>query len=513
MKYVLLDELESIYQCAERISVRRISVPFAGLAKLSKAIRKFEWSLGELASEDDWQRFLRVVKRFKFDVSAALLSQKQLENMVTITAESLDDQIRWLNHFYPESVIGAKNLIGRLRGLAGGRMSYLYDEFMSKYDVDASLEGNSWAVVVKEARHVTPTAKAIYDYAGLEGWQVANARELDNVLCFENIVLIGAARWYPDYIFTAPRAERIDVLVYDFQSSSWEQKATLVSPVLSQQRDRLHQIRSTVGLLEYQDDDTNDEELGAGAAHRILGKGDNEGDETVAAQIVLLEGDNAVLLDASQEAKTLVIDLRTLSVDVVQKVPTVGIEPGMFVLLRTDEGGDYVIPLANKLLGIKAKQLRGMQMEWKLMLKNKVAKRGLAQVVLELQERGSGTANAQNVRNWMSYRGIKTRNQTDFKAIMVYLGMRKQSAGFWNAMVEIANAHRKAGFEMSRLLREEVERSDLTELRRMGVMHFELAEHEGGNMTAFRVLDVLSGRYDVSPHRIGKPESIEELTH
>lgn len=514
MKYVTIDELSQIYQCAEKINVRRIRVPFEGLARFSRAIRYFERSLDEMAMQDDWQRFLRIVKRFRFDISAALMSQEQIEEKLAETIDSLSNQLRLLTIHYPELTKGGTELVDKLREVGTEPMAYLYDKFVLQYGRDPNCKKGSSAVIVKEARHIAPTSKAIHDYAGLSSWTVVNARELDNVLCFEHIVVIGAARWYPDYIFTAPRAEQIDILVYDFQSSEWAPKVTMLSPEVSSGNDQLKLLQTVVGNNEYQDDDTSDNDLGAGAAQRILGKGANIGDEQVSAQIVVLEGANAVFLDVSPNVNTLVIDLRTLSTDVVQKVPAAEIEPGMFVLLRTDVGGDFIVPLANKLMGeMRAKRLREMQIDWKNKLMKKVQSQGMEQVVIDLINYGSLTANSQNVRNWMSYRGIKTRNLADFKAIMAYLGMRSKSTEYWNAMVEIANAHRKAGFEISRLLKVEVEICDLTELRRMGIMQFELVEHEGSNMTAFRVLDILPGRYNVSPNRIGKPESIDELVH
>ena len=512
MNYVHLDQLEHIYNCAEKSNIRRITVSFDELDNFSTEIKLLESALGEAAEDNDWQRFLRLAKRLRFDLSATLMTQDVLSDLVFRIATSMKKQLISLEYSYPEVIHSAKRVLDNAYLLQEPLRAPMFEAFVEEFSGIAKATNGQCGVVVKQARHFESTARAVHSQTEFTDWQIVNSRELNNVICFERIVIIGASRWFPDFIFTAPRAEFIDLLVYDFQSSKWLPSYSLISPTIGSGRKAFGPLHSLDHTRERPKDNLDDGNLEAEAARRILATSSlNDDEERVTAQIALLDQDYAVFLDASQDATTHVLDLRASTDDDVKKVGISAIEPGFFVLLRTDEGGDYIVPLANELLGQRAKLLRELQLEWKTKLARKVSSEGRSVVVKELIAKGAISANAQNLRNWMSYRGIKTRDPKDFKAIMVYLGMRSKWQTSWAAMKEIANAHRRAGFEMSRMLREKVANSDLTELKRVGVMLFEIADREGGQMTAFRVLKILPEQYEVSPQKVNIPESIDEL--
>jgi len=147
------------------------------------------------------------------------------------------------------------------------------------------------------------------------------------------------------------------------------------------------------------------------------------GQEEVDARLFLLEGEKAVFLDAEDNSSTLIIDLDEEDLSRVKRVPVNYISPNMYVLLRTSGSGDYIINIADRIMGNEAEGARMMQGLWKTRLREAARLSSLLGLSLKLIDLGSGRANEVNVRNWMSYKSIKTWEYNDFAAIMQLVGL------------------------------------------------------------------------------------------
>jgi len=112
----------------------------------------------------------------------------------------------------------------------------------------------------------------------------------------------------------------------------------------------------------------------------------------------------------------------------------------MYVLLRMTGSGDYILPIADWLLGTEAARLGSRQREWKSQLRTIVSQSSSLQVSLQLLDLGSNRANETNVRNWTSSRNIKTHDPQDFAAIMKLVGLADHAEEYWNAMARISQA-------------------------------------------------------------------------
>ena len=220
-----------------------------------------------------------------------------------------------------------------------------------------------------------------------------------------------------------------------------------------------------------------------------MGDSDNaeEDEEYVSARLFELEGRIVVPLDAAESAKATVLILDDEEADPIRRIPVTNIEPGMFLLVRTGGGGDYIVVVANRLLGERSVKVREAQRDWKDHLRKKVRQDGIYQVVHDLKSYGSRRANHVNVHNWMSYRSIKTEDPKDFLAVMRLIGLAGRFNDYWKTLTLIDRAHRKAGQLIRKQLLEEVRNADLRGLEKLGRMDFELPGAEGGSLTAVRV--------------------------
>ena len=216
-----------------------------------------------------------------------------------------------------------------------------------------------------------------------------------------------------------------------------------------------------------------------------------------------------VPLDAAESARATVLALTHEEDDPVQRISVSSIEAGMFLLVRTGGGGEYIVHVADGVLGTHATRARQVQRDWKDRLRRKVRQKDLHQVVHQLKDYGSKIANDVNVRNWMSYRSIKTDDQKDFRAIMKLIGLEERFEDHWNTMELIDRAHRKAGHLIRKQLLAEVRNSDLQDLEKLGKMDFELPGVEGGQLTAIRIQGVHPKVFEIEVSRLGHPVEME----
>jgi hypothetical protein len=201
-----------------------------------------------------------------------------------------------------------------------------------------------------------------------------------------------------------------------------------------------------------------------------------------------LENRSGVFLDADEGGSWLVIDLAEEAATRVKRISVSSIEPGMYVLLREGGGGDYIVPVADKILASGATNARGLQRHWKSKLRDAVQMYGSYTVSMQLKKLGSVRANEGNVRNWMSERNIRTDDERDFAAIMRLVGLDEEKEEYWNNAALIDRAHRQAGGHIRKLLLRQVLTADLRDLERLGRMKFELSASGAGQMIALRVV-------------------------
>lgn len=318
---------------------------------------------------------------------------------------------------------------------------------------------------------------------------------------FERLFLLGSPSWYPDHVFTAPRCSQIHVICYDWHYQSKKPRPLFeLSPQPEAPASSGKQSWATPtwtgGWRE--------------AVSRFAQTDGEERYEDVSAKLFLLEGENAVLLEDAETAKVYVVDPDGSELEAeettVDRVRVYDIDPGMFVLLRVGGGGDYIVEVADELMGAESTRRREKQIEWKGRLRNLIWRDGMDSVVNALLEAGCSKANYTNVRNWAGQRNIRTNSKDDFAAIMSVLGLDDRTDEYWDNARQIRRAHNRAGNEIKRRLLERVADADVSSLDESGYMEFELPieGRETGKLAAFRILSISSETFEVAYNKTGQ---------
>jgi hypothetical protein len=499
------------------MDVHTLLVPYPECAQFCILLEQFERQVRqeEGGENEYWSFFFRRLRRCRFELCAAPLSANYLERRADDLQHELRQQLTHCAVQYPTWAVRAQDLLERaILLLQKGTLPLL----TAIKTLAASSGSDGTAVLIKDARLLAASQEALGSCENLRGVEVVSLADLRGQICYERLIIVGPPRWFPDYVFAAPRAREITVLVYDWIRDHWKLEPAFVRSTRGKTTG-WRQVGLTLeghdsGLATATQITAQDLLPKAQLGDLVPGTGSQAGGrgshEEVDARGFLLEGDWGVFLEGEAKASALVIALTADEGEPVRRIPIGDIEPGMFVLLRTSGGGDYIVPLADEILGPEAQQVRAYQQEWKERLRSLVAARGLFATSSRLLDAGSTRANEMNVRNWISPRNIRTWDYEDFLAIMRVTGLESEAEEYWSAMGKIVKAHHRAGKQIRDALLDQVRQTDLRKLERLGQMEVDLPGAQSGSLTAYRVEAVLPDLVSVRWNRIGRPFQVGE---
>jgi len=479
--------LSRLYELSANVTIHRAPITHSCFRDYSIGINRLLKTLGDAADEELWKQVLVPLKRYRFTHSAAPLPFNDESLSITAALSIARGQLSFYERAYP---VAAEQLATILD--LGATLQNCPDNPIRDFILERFPKGvTSGAVVLKASWLITPSQRSLHSHPATRTWEIVTAGQLRKEGCYSYLIVVGAARWFPEYLITAPRGSDIYIVRYGWIRDvmpnrqafdrTWQKDGTRKGADSECVGD-LDEVLDAEDLLPQID--------WAAIQQHVIMPGES-GFDDVPAKIAVLEGNFAVFFEDDEAATVLTLDLETDEpIERVLRTPVRRIAPNMFVLLRTTGGGDYILPLADKILGKVAPYVRKCQREWKEQLRRTVAQSSLAEVSVRLIEAGSTCANEVNVSNWMSPRNIKTQDPRDFAAIMETIGFQHCAQEFWKAMMAISKAHQSAGQQIRRVLLRRLQDIDLTILERDGRLEISLPGVDAGTLTAFRVIDL-----------------------
>lgn len=525
MRYLGINSATEIFSCAAEFSIKLAAVRHEKFFEFSTALKKFEHRLGELARDPVWKPFVMTIRRYRFDVSAAPLPFNYRGSEFTeTTIKGLGHTLTVCKQVNPDLAEYGHELLTMLSELAQTTDNPILTKLKELCDLAPVDNG---AVLIKEPRLIQKITTMLEEESPLPPLRVISIGQLQGEQCFQNLFIIGPARWYPDYIFMAPRGKQIHVLKYAWLIEDWKPTVAFLSG--SEKSNITSMTKKLVKALSDATVSGPSQLLNLDPAeilpridwdalkHRI-GKGDLEKPDSdteeleyVDSRVFLLEGDIAVALDSDESAKALVIDPGQVDGSPIRRIPVLSIERGMFILVRIQGGGEYIAQVADTLMGEYAAGAREMQRQWKSLLRRAVIDSSITQIVSQLRQIGGKRPNEINVRNWMSYRTIKPQDRSDFQAIMRLVGLGDKSDRYWETAGMIDSAHRRAGHRIAQLLLKEVRGLNIGQLTSVGRMDFTLPGVAAGALSAIRVQGFHEETMSVPVHRLGRLVEVGDI--
>lgn len=472
-----LNDVDRLYEVAGRLSVTRVVVPEADVDEFTLATRQLERFLGAEAAEEPWLTGLAPLRKARWLMHTVPLPTAHPALGLDALAARLQESGRLLTsggsaelrHWFETSLIGLQILSadGQV-GLAHAVAEALQDG------------GDETAcVVVLNAPFVLPV-KDYFAGQSLPLDRVLTPGALRQHAAHESQLVVGASRYYPDWLWTAPRAEVITIFHRASATDRVDVPAALPvggQPPIRIRGDRQSRLVAEAFVVEPPPINWSTLQRDSRSAARP---------EDVKARAYLLADQHAVLLETSDGATTIVVDPQGAEGEVIGKVPTSAVEVGSFLLLRESFGDeDVIVQLANKILGGRAMTLRGFQERWKKALRASVLRDGIPTAYERLEALG---CRARNLPRWLGPDAIRTQSIGDFRAICAYGGLAEgEAVSLWAAMAEIASAHIRAGHQMRELLEKRLKKTDLSPLMTEGRLTIILPELDAGALGIFRV--------------------------
>lgn len=498
-----------LYSDASKCEIIRHTVDHPLLAEISRSLRSMVRSLAEEGEEPYWKQTLGPLRRLAFACCSTPLPFSTAADVLQIDWETLRRQEQYCRQLFPDFHEGLSSLIGQMLTLSGEHRSPYVGQLEQ-----LSRDSGGLSLILRDIRMNAAVDKYLSSSPALKNIRVVSVQQLRGARLCDALVTIGPCSWFPEFVFSAPRAGAIHVLSYRWIRDGWKPGPVFLKSSNSASGTNTSGLVGTLPRMG-----------GAPDAAEILARDllppvtnfirqkipSGAGDETVSARLCYLSGNRAVFIAADEGATSLVIDTSESATAVVRRVRVDDLYSGLFILLRTSGGGDYIAPLADRILGTSASKRRAEQAEWKERLvavakrqTSFASRRELASTVCKrLHALNTSYARPANVLYWMSAKCIRPRKSEDFQAILGFAGIGDRYKELWAAMGEIDRAHRRAGHLIRRMLLQRIAETALEPLERDGEMVFDLGDEDGGTLSAFQVTGMSPEEIDVSPEQIG----------
>lgn len=525
MSFSAIEPVTELYELQSVSQVSQVVVEHACFKEFCFRLRGLSQAIKEI-DDTCWQQPLRKLRHYRFDHCAAPLGFGNEWIMPPQKLAELKLDLEICTDYYPKLKTEVGNLMGSLARLVDENDNPMMIEIVNQIQSVGHL-----AVLLKESRHI-PMFAEVVEASGLsESIEILSQQQLRKVeSSFGTILCIGSSRWYKEFIFRTPRSKNTRVIRFGWLADSDCRSTPLFKGWNATRREleTRKKIRAasssapsiTSGVLTMDNQDwLHDEELVprfdlSVIANKFVSRDPDrqEGRYDAVARLFELEGNRGAFLESADGSRALVIDLDENSTGLVSRMSTSAITPGMFVLLRGDpeEDAEYIIPIADLILGKRATNLREFQRRWKSALRSLTASIGVTKIIGYLRDEGSTIANETNLRNWLSPRNIRTDAEKDFFAIMRVIGMKDVEEKCWRYAMQIDSAHRRAGRRIRTELLRQVREADLTELEKLGEMRFELEGLGGKPLMALRVVRVSDFTSNVAHHHLNKLFDLED---
>lgn len=522
MTQLSISTATAVFSHASNLDVRIQRQDFVELRELGWALDRLGLQLGESRGDEYWRKVLRFPYYLKQVFSLTPIHPTLILDNDPEALNSFKAEADWAVKGYSSSTDAVGRLTAAVEALLKVDTNPMFTEVTRIIEENDGTSG----LLIKDAKLLT-TVTTFMDRQGVDV-EVINPSALKSGRIFKVLICCGPARWFErngfEFIHRSPRAPRIIFLSPAFVGRDGLEtrspfKGTEVRFPFSTQSDGpTISLPQPVSVPNSESDDQqsmdidwNEVRLGRKIESR---DGRNEGGdrEEVDARLITLEGNNAVFLEVDDHSYSFIIDPAAIdgeanlaSDEGVRKTVCRDVELGMYLLLRTDAGGDYIEPLANTILGLRCSHYRALQTRWKMALREYLDVHGTERTVEELRRLGSGIANKSNLRNWISRRLIKPRNDKDFEAIISIAGLSRDYREYLHAALITDRAHKKAGVQIKGDLLKRVKTSSLSNLTKHGIMEFTLPGKEQVSLTAFRVTGIAPGSETVPSSEIGVP--------
>lgn len=501
--FISITSVNRIYEVASDASVGWVIAEHQDLAEFSVAVRNLGRSLGDLRIDPFWSEVLSSLRLMRWCLSSIPLRFAHPSLGVGEMVRRIEGSAPEAAASYPRHFEQLTETIALARGLATSNDDPLGD--IAREALSEAL-GQRSALLLPNRRHQPAVETA---FRGLAPWlEVVTAADLADCDPYRLLVATGTTYSYrrEPFVFLAPRAEAVKFVRWKWVHDEFPAHGLLEGGRSSARSARFAQSPRARGLIEA-DEVAPVLDWNAIGSRVGVHRDSRQLPESLEAWMFILAGGHAIPLAVGGQSLT--IEPEAEGSDRLRTdVPVDDLEPGDYILVREAGSGDFLIDVADSLMGAEGRSLRAKQREWKSILRQRIADQGLDAVSAALRVSGARHAHPWNVRYWAGTRALKP---DDFTLLMKYLGLDAAADDFVAAMDQLIGFHIKAGHRIRKMILDGIGEADLTPLAADGTMSFELQGADGGTLTAYRIESRSEQTWQAPLGRLGRVVEVGQL--
>jgi hypothetical protein len=512
-----LKEIDEKYRVSGNAEIIMALANERRIFALARALYVVINELSSVVDEGLWNRQIRVLKNYLNRLrstplpSSFVLDEEQAVNKSMASIKSMEGVI---GEVAARSASRLEEPLSRLQDSSHDPLTDLLIKIIFES------EGNSYNLILHKKEFV-PEVQDHLNISGLsEYYSVYDAGSYRRIPDTGSTVIIGPPGWLPRHQIFELLSEKTYFALLKWDRRSFDLTCDMpeeityrgLMPVITEVKMADSEVDS--GGSDKPDDpsvETLDELEPVTDWDRIKRAGyasAREHEATRSARIYRLAGGYAAFLPAADDANIKVLD--GTSLEPVQRSPD-QIEPGDYLILRLERGGEIIEEVANALMGKEAEKRRALQREWKHHLAEHIDQQGIRVMVSRMRDLGSETASRVNLRRWTSMDNIRPHDPEDFRAVLHAIGLGDRAAMFQQEMDIIFRSHHQASSELRKMLNRQLSDADIAteELESDGVLKINLAVEGAGELGILRVIEISDETADVPVYRLRTPFSIE----
>jgi hypothetical protein len=471
MSTLILQRASAIYAAADlvRETIHHVNDPIAEhLYKVSRTLQK-QWR--QLGPEDT--NLLDALQKLTWFTNLAVTTPLPLAYPGLHKFCSPDELLLLLNRAtlsYPECAANVQDTIRafeRAIPLAITELGVKVCDLVQQHDRVALITGRQWlnAAVLEHINSITGRSDIV-------PIRTADLRK-DEV--YDVVIVISPPSWIEPQVRNAIRAKQRDIVTLSLFQRDTAQISVL--PEYWKPITTFRQFQRAATATQSPHDEIGADLTAQDTAEgfeisTVLGRIQAQSTSTAAAGGYTSLGDAEALHVANGSVVLLPAEGKTWTVEQegdtfrVEQHEAADIQAGDFVMLRTQRDHELIVEIADKQLGSAGVKLRELQVIWKQNLRRHIDNRGLSTVARDMATNGLGSlASPANVRRWADEEFIRNHKYDHWNQLMKYLGLGELSDQLWAAMGDINDAHRRAGFTISKVIKAKLETLSIKEIR------------------------------------------------
>ena len=228
MQQLSISQANRLYEQSEKCRIRRHRVHEGEVLTFSGLVRELEKQSTDFGAEDYWAPSVRVLRRLRFELHAFPLAAGQIVENNAKALSRVERLLQRCEHTHPGLVDIAAAISTTLAALSQSTSNPLLERIVDE-SANCVLPA---AILINESRGVDQVEKLVRSLDS--EMDVVVASQLRSQSKHATLFVVGPSRWYPRFIFDAPRVTHVELVHHASLKDSLPEKSVFLGASVEQ---------------------------------------------------------------------------------------------------------------------------------------------------------------------------------------------------------------------------------------------------------------------------------------